>query len=177
MNAETKIVTVNEVLAVRAKVGGMHQKMTFLKTLTPEQRSEYKGRSIGAKKLQLMQNRLGAARQNAGLLPSTFDLDMLEQDIALTVALFDLTVAVEGMLESLYDTLAVNGHPAMVTAATAHAHIKVAVRTSQRLQPTNTPRKGRSIRTAAVPVGLSAPAEPSVGPVLTLPAPAVKQAA
>ena len=153
--------TVEEIQAVTAKFAAIHQRMNGLVTLTPEQRKAKRGMMMGARKLHLLQNRVVAAAANPGLLPGAFDLRKLEQDTAISVALFNILTVLGKIWDSVNDTLAVVGGPAALIAAEANSHIKLASASSQRLAPTERTSKGRSPARQTTPASQPAPVEPA----------------
>ena len=178
MEIKYNTTTVDELRAVTAKLAGMHQKMDCLVTLTPEQRKANRGRRIASGKLHLLQNRVAVAAVSPGLLPASFDLPKLERDTAITVALFAMLTVLGELWDSVADTLVVVGRPAVVIAATANSHIKLASTSARRLAPTERASKGRSPARQippALPPAPGAPAQP-VGTVALLVEPAKKAA-
>jgi hypothetical protein len=129
--------------------------MPYLASLTPEERITKKAGAMGNKKLQFLQNQVINARRHAELLPPTFDLVKLEEDAALTGALFEQASLLEKILADVYDTILVAGSPAVVNAAAAHGYIKWAATTTKRLLPTGPSRKNRSLPTPASPAGMT----------------------
>lgn len=169
MKTETNAITVEELNAAAGRLTALHQRMNYLAVLTPEQRKEKHGMRIGARKLDLTKNRVAVAVANPGLLPAAFDLPRLERDTAVCVALLDILTVLGRIWDSVNDTLLVVGGPAIITAATAHAHMKVASETAQRLTPTMRRQKGRSQVNSPMIAAPAATVEPATPVVLPLP--------
>jgi uncharacterized protein YejL (UPF0352 family) len=161
METKENATMVEEIKAFAAKFAGIHQKMNCLVALTPDQRKAKRGMRLGARKLHLMQNRVAAAAANPGLLPGAFDLPTLQQDTAMSAALYDLLTVLKKIRDSVNDTLMVVGGPAGLVAAEANSHIKLASASAQRLAPTERGSKGRSSARQTAPVSMPVPVQPA----------------
>ena len=139
-NAE-QTTAADQIKMVTSKVTAIVQELPELPAPTSEQQQARRNKALGPKKLDLLDNRLEEAKQNKKLLPPSFDLAQLEEQIQTVLALVALLTTLEQVRQKVSAALLVLGHPAYVNAQTAMTYIKVASASKERLKPTALSRK------------------------------------
>lgn len=173
MQTQNSTVTVNEIQSATAKVVELQKAMTFLTPRTAEDMAERKRTGLGRKQLYLLENRVAEVRKNIELLPPRFDVDALERDTEVSLALAELVKVTKNLMEVARDTLSGVAGPALVIAASANTHFQVEKSTVERLSPLGKSRKNKSTSAAPPP----APTTSDGSTVVALPPGDAKQAA
>jgi hypothetical protein len=163
---KVSLATVEEIQAVTAALKALHEKMTFVTPLSPEERRQ--AGKLGSKKVRTTVLRLEAARQHRDALPPAFDLRLFERQTALLSAL-DECVTAAGMVDrDLRDTLLSLGSGAVQSGKHAFAHIQATAEASNKIGQAVKGLKLRSNRTrrekAAPPPAEAAPAPKDTAP-------------
>lgn len=116
----------DEVQTVITALKELHEQMTFLTPLSPEQRGALRAGRIGPQGWPVLQNRLGAARQHRDMLPPTFDLRKFERDVELAGNLRDCLVRLDQIRAGVNDTLLALGSRVLQASAAVYGYINVA---------------------------------------------------
>ena len=102
----------------------IRQKLPFLIDLTPEERRTLP--RIGDKSRGFVEQALQVAEQNPGILPSTFDVGEMRNDVELFNALSSVQIAVAQLNELVDDTVMAVGSEAYASALLVYQYTRAA---------------------------------------------------
>jgi len=111
---------------IKTAIATIQSKMPFLVNLSiDERRRLYK---MGDKRLAFVLNSLTAAKNNRGILPTSFDFDGYVKDCELTTSLTDVLTSLQQLTEQVDDTLMAVGSEAMGSSLTVYEYVKTAAK-------------------------------------------------
>jgi hypothetical protein len=111
---------------IKNAIATIQAKMPFLVNLSiDERRRLYK---MGDKRLAFVQNSLTAAKNNRGILPTSFDFDGYVKDCELATSLTDVLTSLLQLTEQVDDTLMAVGSEAMGSSLTVYDYVKTAAK-------------------------------------------------
>jgi hypothetical protein len=116
----------SDLTEIKNAIAKIQTKMPFLVNLSiDERRRLYK---MGDKRLAFVQNSLTAARNNRGILPTSFDFDGYVKDCELATSLTDVLTSLLQLTEQVDDTLMAVGSEAMGSSLTVYDYVKTAAK-------------------------------------------------
>jgi hypothetical protein len=107
---------------VLAAMTTLKEKLSFLLTLTPEERKSLP--KMGDRNVPFVRKALEVATQNPDFLPRAFDLDEMRKDVELFEAMYPLVVAFTQLQEMLTDTYTTVGSEAYSAALQVYTYAK-----------------------------------------------------
>ena len=126
-------VSAADVLAIKAAIAIIQQKLPFLVNLTPDERkSIFK---TGPNSLSFVQNAAQAAQNNPDIFPKSFNVTEFASDVDLFAVLTDLGIATKQLASGIDDTRLAVGGEAMKEATQVYNYVKTAAATTPGLKP------------------------------------------
>lgn len=122
-----------DVLAVKAAIATIQQKLPFLVNLTTDERKAIF--KTGPNSLSFVQNALQAAQNNPDIFPKNFDVAEFASDVSLFAVLTDITTAIAQLASSVDDTRLAVGGEAMKEATQVYNYVKAAAAITPGLKP------------------------------------------
>jgi hypothetical protein len=107
---------------VMSAINNMRQKLPFLVDLTPEERHALP--KMGDKSRAFVSQALDVAKQNADILPVSFDVEEMSKDVALILALAPIMSALAQLHELIEDTFLAVGSEAYIAALLVYQYAR-----------------------------------------------------
>ena len=103
----------------------IHASLPDLITLTPEQRRSLP--KMGDKTQAFVSKSIGYARQNPAVLPKYLDIEEFSKDSEAYSRLFQISAAVQKLLEEIDDTMLMSGSEAYSASLAFYSSLKTAI--------------------------------------------------